>query len=138
MNNKEILDDIEKHSYTNIDNFSFDEIYSSLFVGKHNEDIEKFFGSFGIDYDDVIESKSKDVNERLIEIRSCMKMVSEMMKKFMLDVFFKPHINDEEISNIEFLKTYKDMERKIVTQYDLVQKLLIEIYWSLEDEKSKN
>ena len=138
MENYEILNDIDTNSFKNLSNLSFEPIYSSLFVGKENENIERFFESYGIDYSEVYNSKSKDINHCLINIRNTMKDVSEIMREFTIELFFKPHINDEDISNIEFLKSYNEMRERIIFQYDYVGKLLTEIYWILDRNKTEN
>ena len=64
MTNEEYLKKWDNHS--NVLNFNFDDIYSALLLEK-SETIDEFLEFVHIDKTKLIESKSKTINQSLLE-----------------------------------------------------------------------
>ena len=131
MTNKEIIEDISKHGSDNVYDLNLDSFYAFFFVNK-NSSLEDMFSSYGLSIDDVIDSNSEVVNEKLIMIRDYIKDSSEVVKNYLLETIFSGHgILDNEIRELELVKSNNEMRVKIVSIYTVVQDLLRDIYFEL-------
>ena len=136
MNNKEILNHIDSHNLKNLDDFTLEEIYSSIVLRTNS--IENVLNHYFINIEDVIESESELVNEYLERIQESMIKSSHHIRNYIIDVFLRENttsfICDIEIDKIEREKSYVNYSSRIIEEYNDIQEYLKLIYYELYSE----